>query len=126
MPKKPLILIADDEEMLCELYAELLQPHYEIVLARNGTEAREKALSTPGLCGILMDVQMPGMNGLQVAREVLVKRPEVRIIIMSGTDVTYRVRQMFASEQVAFLVKPFELEALLLLAKQHFSPPVPE
>ena len=126
MPKKPLILIADDEEMLCELYAELLQPHYEIVLARNGTEAREKALSTPGLRGILMDVQMPGMNGLQVAREVLVKRSEVRIIIMSGTDVTYRVRQMFASEQVAFLVKPFELEALLSLVKQHFNPPVPE
>ncbi|QUV83829.1 response regulator [Chloracidobacterium aggregatum] len=125
MPK-PLILIADDEEMLCELYAELLQPHYEIVLAHNGTKAREKALSTPGLCGILMDVQMPGMNGLQVAREVLVKRPEVRIIIMSGTDVTYRVRQMFASEQVAFLVKPFELEALLSLVKQHFNPPVPE
>ncbi len=126
MPKKPLILIADDEELLCELYAELLQPHYDIVLACNGTEAREKALSTPGLRGILMDVQMPGMNGLQVAKEVLAWRPEVRIIIMSGTDVTYRVRQMFASEQVAFLVKPFELETLLLLAKQHFSPPVPE
>ncbi|WP_058867946.1 response regulator [Chloracidobacterium thermophilum] len=125
MPK-PLILIADDEELLCELYAELLQPHYEIVLAHNGTKAREKALSLPGLRGILMDVQMPGMNGLQVAREVLVKRPEVRIIIMSGTDVTYRVRQMFASEQVAFLVKPFELEALLSLVKQHFNPPVPE
>ncbi len=125
MPK-PLVLIADDEELLCELYAELLEPLYEIVLARNGTEAREKALSLPGLRGILMDVQMPGLNGLQVAREVLARRPEVGIIIMSGTDVTYRVRQMFASEQVAFLVKPFELEALVSLVKQHFSPPVPE
>ncbi|QUV99858.1 response regulator [Chloracidobacterium sp. MS 40/45] len=124
MPK-PLILIADDEELLRELYAELLQPHYEIVLARNGTEARENALSLPGLCGILMDVQMPGVNGLQVAREVLSRRPEVRIIIMSGTDVTYRVRQMFASERVAFLVKPFELEALVSLVSRmfHFQPP---
>ncbi len=125
MPK-PLILIADDEELLCELYAELLQPHYNIVLACNGTEAREKALSLPGLRGILMDVQMPGMNGLQVAREVLARRPEVRIIIMSGTDVTYRVRQAFSSEQVAFLVKPFELEALLSLVKERFSPQDPE
>ncbi len=125
MPK-PLVLIADDEELLCELYAELLQPHYEIVLARNGTEAREKALSLPGLHGILMDVQMPGVNGLQVAREVLARRPEVRIIIMSGTDVTYRVRQAFSSEQVAFLVKPFELEALLSLVKEQFSPQDPE
>ncbi len=125
MPK-PLILIADDEELLCELYAELLQPHYNIVLARNGTEAREKALSLPGLRGILMDVQMPGMNGLQVAREVLARRPEVPIIIMSGTDVTYRVRQMFASERVAFLVKPFELEVLLSLVRQQFSSQAPE
>ncbi len=120
MPK-PLILIADDEELLCELYAELLQPHYDIVLACNGTEAREKALSLPGLRGILMDVQMPGVNGLQIAKEVLTRRPEVRIIIMSGTDVTYRVRQAFSFERVAFLVKPFELEALLSLVKERFS-----
>jgi len=121
MPKKPLILIADDEEMLCELYAELLEPHYNIVLARNGTEAREKGLSLPGLRGILMDVQMPGINGLQVTKEVLTQRPEVRIIIMSGTDVTHRVRQMFVTEQVAFLVKPFELETLLLLVNRQFG-----
>lgn len=111
MPK-PLILIADDEELLCELYAELLQPRYAIAVARNGTEAREKAFSLPGLRGLLTDVRMPGLDGIQLVREVLAKRPEVRVILMSGTDITAQVRRQFPPELVAFLVKPFELREL--------------
>lgn len=109
---KPSILIADDEELLCELYAELLSPEYAVVVARDGREALEKALTLPGLRGLLTDVRMPGVNGLQLTLEVLAQRPEVRAIIMSGTDITAHVRRMFPPDRVAFLVKPFELDAL--------------
>ncbi|MFQ3582398.1 MAG: response regulator [Chloracidobacterium sp.] len=119
MPK-PIVLIADDEELLCELYAELLEPEYEIVLAQNGQEARRKALALPALQGILTDVRMPGLNGLQLAKDVLAQRPEVRIIIMSGTDITAHVRRLFPPDRVAFLVKPFELEDLQQVVRRMF------
>ncbi|MGQ9898295.1 MAG: response regulator [Acidobacteriota bacterium] len=108
----PTILIADDEVLLCEIYAELLQPHYEVVLALNGKEAREKAFSLPRLQGMLTDVRMPGLDGIQLSQEVLAQRPDVWIILMSGTDITAQVRSLFPPERVAFLAKPFELRAL--------------
>lgn len=118
---KPIILIADDEDLLCELYAELLEPEYAVVVAHNGQEALEKALSLPGLQGLLTDVRMPGVNGLQLTLQVLAQRPEVRAVIMSGTDVTAHVRRMFPPDRVAFLVKPFELDALQQTVRRMFG-----
>ncbi len=120
---KPIILIADDEELLCDLYADLLQPEYTVVVSHNGQEALEKALSLPGLQGLLTDVRMPGINGLQLALQVLAQRPEVRAIIMSGTDITPHVYQMFSPDRVAFLVKPFELDVLQQTVRRLFGQP---
>ncbi|OYT70541.1 MAG: response regulator [Chloracidobacterium sp. CP2_5A] len=120
MPK-PSLLIVDDEELLCELYAELLEPEYEIALARHGDKALEKALALPRLRGLLADVRIPGINGLQLTQEVLARRPDARAIIMSGTDIVAQVRRMFPSERVGFLAKPFELDVLQQAARKIFG-----
>ncbi len=120
MPK-PNVLIADDEELLRELYAELLEPDYAVILARNGNEARDIAFSLQELRGLLTDVRMPGVNGLQLAQEVLARRTETSVIVMSGTDISALVRQTFPGGRVAFLTKPFELSALQQAARRMFG-----
>ncbi len=70
MKDKPVILVADDQPENIELLEAYLVPQgYEIVKASNGEEALEK-LSENQIDLILLDVLMPGMDGLEVTRRV--------------------------------------------------------
>ena len=106
MPSKPFVLIADDEKVPGELHAGCLQPDDAPVLVHNGTEDLEKALSLPGLSGLLADVRMPGISGLQVVREVPARRSGVGVMVMSGTDINAHARHRLNFPHVSFPVKP--------------------
>jgi two-component system, NarL family, response regulator NreC len=82
------ILIADDNEWVRRGVTNILAPvtHWAVCgEARDGAEAIEKAAETlPDL--ILLDVSMPGLNGLDVARILRDKVPAAKILIMSQHD----------------------------------------
>lgn len=82
------ILIADDNERVRRGVSELLsqEPMYEVCgEAVNGSEALQKAASLkPDL--ILLDISMPDINGLEVARVVRRESPEIRILVTSQYD----------------------------------------
>lgn len=79
------LLVADDEVLvrqgLCGLLA--LEPDFEVVgQASNGAEAIEQALRLqPDI--VLMDIQMPVMNGVQATRELRQKMENVRIVMLT-------------------------------------------
>jgi two-component system response regulator NreC len=82
------ILIADDNEWVRRGVANILAPvaHWSVCgEARDGAEAIEKAADIlPDL--ILLDVSMPGLNGLDVARILRDKVPAAKILMMSQHD----------------------------------------
>ena len=82
------ILIADDNEWVRRGVTNILAPvtHWAVCgEARDGAEAIEKAAETlPDL--ILLDVSMPGLNGLDVARLLRDKVPAAKILMMSQHD----------------------------------------
>jgi CheY-like chemotaxis protein len=93
--------------------------NYNVVCARSGEEALEKVSSEkPDL--ILMDVMMPGMNGLQVCRE-LRKNPETKqlpIIFLSFRAEQQSVRDGYESGCTDYLMKPVQdLELITVLKK---------
>ena len=61
---KQKLLIVDDEPGIVETMAAYFSAQYEILTARNGREAVKRAAERPDL--ILLDINMPGMDGLQV------------------------------------------------------------
>ena len=65
------VLVVEDNELNMKLFNDLLEAHgYRVVQARSGAEAIENARKyTPDL--ILMDIQLPGVSGLQVTQEIL-------------------------------------------------------
>ncbi len=82
------ILVVDDSEVVRRGVAGILSARSDCEIcgvARSGEEAMEKAPTlAPNL--ILLDISMPGMNGLEAARRLRDKLPETRILLMSQHD----------------------------------------
>lgn len=79
------ILIVDDEEPIRHLFSETFTKAggYDVETARDGYEAVEKAMSED-FDVILMDMMMPGMNGLDAIKALKITRPMVPILIVTG------------------------------------------
>ena len=109
-PARPTALIADDEPLLREALARQLAhawPELDIVAqARNGREALKLfEAKRPDIC--FLDVQMPGVNGVEAAREI---GRRAHLVFVTAYD-HYAV-QAFAQGVLDYLVKPVEPERL--------------
>jgi len=78
------ILIVDDEEPIRMLYkSELEEEGYDIILASTAMEALEKVESEL-LDLIVLDIKMPGMNGIEAMQKIVGKKKNIPIIINSA------------------------------------------
>jgi signal transduction histidine kinase len=125
--QRPRILVADDEPDMRQFLVSQLEDEYEVIEARDGNEATEKAQSIlPDV--ILLDLMMPHKDGLQVCRELREYAPTVAIPIILLTaradeEAKFDALQMGAND---FLAKPFsstELQARIrnLIESHHFQ-----
>jgi CheY-like chemotaxis protein len=84
--KKTILCIDDDEAILRYEKALLEKSGYAVLTATSGLQALR--LVTMCKCDIvLLDFEMPGMNGHEVARKIKLVRPELMVILLSGSDV---------------------------------------
>jgi putative two-component system response regulator len=111
----PLILVVDDDESLRRLETVLLQrAGCRVIEARDGLEALAKAIDqTPDL--ILMDVQMPGADGVEVTRRLRARSQTAitPIILVTGLDQTHDKVAGLDAGATDFVTKPFEGAELL-------------
>jgi YesN/AraC family two-component response regulator len=113
------VLLVEDNTMYRELFAEDLRDHFPTIRideAGNAEEAIAKINATPPRL-IFMDINLPGMNGLQLTQKIKRDFPNIRIAMLTGYDVP-EYRQAAAQYGAdAFLVKELlkwdEVEALV-------------
>ena len=80
-----LVLIVDDDEAVVEITAEILETlGYDILTARNGSEAVELLRKNSRISVLFTDVQMPGIGGEELAEIALTLRPGIRVVFTSG------------------------------------------
>jgi CheY-like chemotaxis protein len=81
---RPTLLCVDDDSATRTLYRHLLGSHgYDVVLAEDGVQALD-TLSRSSINAVLLDYEMPGMNGGEVAAIIKHSKPEIPIIMVSG------------------------------------------
>jgi DNA-binding NarL/FixJ family response regulator len=117
--RKRRILVADDHAIFRECLIKLLQdsPGLDVIGdAADGRQAVELAiLLRPDI--ILMDVDMPNMNGIEATRAIAASLPQVRVIGLSMHDQQSMEAQMRAAGAEAYFVKDGPIEELLATIK---------
>ncbi|MFQ5450246.1 MAG: UDP-3-O-acyl-N-acetylglucosamine deacetylase [Nitrospinaceae bacterium] len=108
------ILIVDDEKNIVASLKEILTDEgYEVSVAEDGLGALEMIQSDPPDL-VLLDIWLPGMDGIEVLRTVKTYHPEIEILIMSGhgtIDTAVKATKLGAYD---FIEKPFSLDQLTL------------
>jgi CheY-like chemotaxis protein len=124
------ILLVEDEEGLRELIAELLAENgYQVLVAEGPTKAIETAERHGGIIHLLLtDVVMPQMNGPELARRLKERRPDVRVLYMSGYTEDAIANRGVLEPGVSLISKPFSQEALARKLRDLLDPrpPAPE
>jgi PAS domain S-box-containing protein len=108
------ILIVEDSRLLAKVTRDFLEGDgYQILLASNPREAIRIAENHHAPIHLLLtDVVMEDMNGRELAEHLLTKRPEMRVLYMSGYTNGILSEHAFRAEDAAFIEKPFSHEAL--------------
>lgn len=109
-PKKN-ILIADDSSIMLNFIEQTIGGEYQIIKANNGKEAIEK-LDTMNIYAILLDLNMPNMNGFQVL-EYLKEHElieQIPVVIITGDDTEETIKKAFSYPILDVLNKPFKEE----------------
>jgi PAS domain S-box-containing protein len=116
------LLIVDDVKESVLLLSEVLKPTgIEIFAASNGAQAVKLFKDNPGIDLVLMDIQLPGMNGLQTSTEIKKLNPKVPIIVQTafGQDGYEQKIKEVGCEDILF--KPINFDSLFSKLKRFLS-----
>lgn len=114
MANKPTIMIVDDDSLLRSMLKAILRGEdYEVIAeATNGEDAIQiYRTHKPGI--VLLDINMPRADGLQVLEEIRAIDSRALIIMISGEATVDRVRDSLKKGAAGFIVKPFNTGKVL-------------
>ena len=107
------VLVVEDADALRELTRKLLQRlGYTVLVAANAEEALQVFDGHASIDAVLTDVVMPGASGPELTRQLVERRPGMKVIYMSGYTEDAIVHHGVLKPGIAFLHKPFTSEAL--------------
>ena len=121
--KKRLILVVDDSQIITSIVRKGLENEgFDVIVAHNGKQALEMiSAHRPDL--VLSDLNMPVMDGLTLCR-TLRQHPDfsgIPFICMSAESDRYRMRQMLQCGASTYIIKPFNIDQLIIMLEKLLS-----
>jgi two-component system nitrogen regulation response regulator NtrX len=115
---EPAVLIIDDEEGIRESLSGIFEDEgYAVLTASSGEEAL-KTLRDQSADLIMLDVWLPGMDGVQTLKEIRNMKPDLPVIMISGHGNIELAVKATKTGAYDFLEKPLSLERVILAAKR--------
>jgi len=106
--KTAVLIVEDSPEVQRYLRTLLELDSYQTEVASNGEEALQWVREGYDPAVVLLDMQMPGMDGLQTLAGLRELRPDLKIIMCSGVDDPEKIGQAIALGAHAYLIKPVQ------------------
>jgi DNA-binding response OmpR family regulator len=123
MAAKHIAVLDDDPDFTEMLAMRLAHEGYWVKGYVSGLDLLSELAQTPPEL-IILDLNMPEMSGHQVAFHLQENHPDIKIIISTAIlDENVRMRTEFWSQAVAYLQKPFAMDELIAIIRQHVPLP---
>jgi two-component system, NtrC family, nitrogen regulation response regulator NtrX len=113
---KAILVVDDDKEIRAWLKTTLEYRHYEVHGVENGPTALA-ALETAPSDLVLLDIKMPGMDGLTVLQKIKEKHPELPVVMISGHGTIETAVEATKHGAYDFLQKPLDLGKLMIVVR---------
>ncbi len=107
------VLVVDDEEEFRELMVKRLNKKGLVALGTDSGEAALGILDAKRVDVVLLDVKMPGMDGIETLRQIRVLKPLVEVVLLTGHASVDSGIEGMKLGAFDYLMKPIELEPLL-------------
>ena len=110
---KPAVLLVDDAPLILDLLQDILEDSgYRVLRTESGRDV-PAILAQEQIAVVFCDIQLPGINGVEVLRQIKQQSPEVQVVIISGHQSFDTAREVLRERALDFLVKPFAAEEVL-------------
>ena len=124
----PRILVVDDDDSVRSLAGRILRDgHYDVTTAASGRDALDFVDTQPAFDGFVLDVMMPEMTGEELARQLRLREPDVKVLYFTGYADRLFDEKFVLGAYEAFLDKPVTVtglrEAVSLLLFGHTRGP---
>jgi CheY-like chemotaxis protein len=109
------LLVVEDSPMMVRMYRMVLGPRYELSFAADGAEGLDAAAREPDVDGMVVDINMPGMDGLEFVRRLRgeLGMTEVPVLVCSTEASEADQEAARAAGANGFLPKPWQPAELL-------------
>jgi two-component system response regulator (stage 0 sporulation protein F) len=115
------VLIVDDQFGIRILLNEVLQKEgYDTFQAANGLQALEILNDhTPGL--VLLDMKIPGMDGIEILKRMKVVQPDIKVIIMTAYGELDMIQEAMDLGAITHFAKPFDIDDIRKAVEKHLE-----
>lgn len=117
VPVSKMVLTIDDSDFMRMMLTDMLShEHHKVLQAQNGEEGlkllKSKTCDVPiDVC--ILDIKMPGMNGLEVLQTIKKDRPDLKVVMLSAMCTEEIVKKALSLGADSFVAKPFQPGTLL-------------
>jgi len=118
------ILVVDDHPLILEALKQVLrdlEPDIEVLDARDGQQAIDRAMLNPDVSLVLLDLTLPHKNGFDLLAELREVSPEVPIVVLSATEDRETVLRAINDGAMGFIPKTSRTEVLIAALRLVFS-----
>ncbi|HVO79175.1 MAG TPA: response regulator [Terriglobales bacterium] len=106
---KATVLVVDDSPVMLRYLRVLLElESYQVETASNGSEALQRVRDGCAPTIVLLDLEMPGMDGLKTLQRLRKLQPNLKVIMCSGVDDPRQMRRAVSLGAQAYLTKPVQ------------------
>jgi DNA-binding NtrC family response regulator len=116
------VLLVDDEVPFVEaMTRRLVKRDLDVVTAYGGPEALALLEKSPSIEVVILDVKMPGMDGIETLREIKRRHPLVEVVMLTGHATIESAIEGMKLGAFDYLMKPSDMDLLLVKVQQAAS-----